>query len=204
MSLELGNHVVFVVPLNIGFQKSNAVEDYLLVKKGVLLCDQLGPANLDKISLNLELVLDVLSSDKEQWHVTEAPSAHLFDILILAVNSYLPEGVESLQLAVVVNQHNILVIVKLERTFLLVHNMEQVWEALVCLQVQVNAVHWRLVAHDFCKHLETQFVVKQVHALSRSRILVLPCQKVEELSGLNFEDSFCDKYLEHFLDVVEL
>ena len=58
--------MVFVVPLNIGFQKSNAVEDNLLVEKGVLLCDQLGPANLDKISLNLELVLDVLSSDKEQ------------------------------------------------------------------------------------------------------------------------------------------
>ena len=58
--------MIFVVPLNIGFQKSDAVEDNLLVKESVLLCDQLGPANLDKVSLNLELVLDILSSDKEQ------------------------------------------------------------------------------------------------------------------------------------------
>jgi len=34
--------------------------------------------------------------------------------------------------------------------------------------------------------------------------LVLPCQKVEELSSFNFEDCFCNKDLEHFLDVVEL
>lgn len=136
MSLQLGNHVIFVIPLNIGSQKSDAVKSDLLVLMCITLSfDQFCSNYLDEISLNFELLLNVLPSDKEQWHITETSSAHLFDILILTVNCYLPKGVKSLQISIIVNQENVLFIVKLKRALLLIHDMKQVWKAFICLQI---------------------------------------------------------------------
>jgi len=69
------------------------------------------------------------------------------------------------------------------------------------LQIEIDAVHRLFIAHDICKHLETQFFVEQKLAISVSGILILLGQKVEELPCLGFSDSIGNEYSEHILDV---
>ena len=57
------------------------------------------------------------------------------------MNGYFPEGVEALELAKVVHLDDHVIAVEQERAFLLVHNVEEVAEALIRLEVEVDAVH---------------------------------------------------------------
>ena len=77
-------------------------------------------------------------------------------------------------------------------------------EALVGLEVEVEAVHRLLVAHDLGKYLESELLVKEVQPFARTCLLILLRQEVEELARFNFGHCLSNENLEQSLNVLEL
>lgn len=201
--------MLFVESLDESLEESEAVEDGLIAVLDhlwflslLLGLGEMLAASFDKLLVDLQ-ALGLILRLREKEEVAERAAALLLDVFVLALGAYLPHGVHALQGGKVGHLQDVTLGVLGQRALLGVDPGKECPEALVGVQVQVQAVHGLFIAHDLCEDLEPQLLVQEVESLSRACVLVLFCEEVEELSCLHLSHCFGHEYFEHFLNVLE-